>query len=69
MSRPLKTDRDLIRNYKELLKVKLKNGNSFLGHIEEINDDDLLFSLEKSNEEKKSVPREEIKQINIEIVF
>lgn len=69
LSRPLKTDRDLIRNYKELLKVKLKNGNSFLGHIEEINDDDLLFSLEKSNEEKKSVPREEIKQINIEIVF
>lgn len=29
LSRPLKTDRDLIRNYMELLKVKLKSGDTF----------------------------------------
>ena len=70
LSRPLKTDRDLVRNYKELLKVKLKSGEVFLGHIEEINDDDLVFILSnEKNEDKKSVNREDIKQINIEIVF
>ncbi len=70
LSRPLKTDRDLIRNHEELLKVKLKNGDVFLGHIEEINDDDLVFLVTEGKEEvKKKVDRSDIKQIKIEIVF
>lgn len=70
LSRPLKTDRDLIRNYQELLKVKLKTGDFLLGYIEEINEDDLVFRVEKDKkEEKVSVNREDIKKINIEIVF
>lgn len=70
LSRPLKTDRDLIRNHEELLKVKLKNGDVFLGYIEEINDDDLVFLVTEGKEEvKKKVDRSDIKQIKIEIVF
>ncbi len=70
LSRPLKTDRDLERNKDELLKVKLKNGDSFLGKISEIKEDSLVFDTE---ERKKTISREvgkdEIKTINIEIVF
>lgn len=70
LTRPLKTDRDIIRNYQELLKVKLKDGHVFLGHIEEINDDDLVFIVKEGKEEvKKQVARDEIKEIKIEIVF
>lgn len=70
LSRPLKTDRDLIRNYQELLKVKEKSGDVFLGYIEEINDDDFVFRVKEGKKEiKKSVNREDVKQINIEIVF
>ena len=53
LSRPLKTDRDLIRNYQELLKVKLKTGDFFLGYIEEINEDDLVFRVEKDKKKRK----------------
>ena len=67
LSRPLKTDRDLIRNYQELLEVKKTNGEKLLGHIEEINDEDLVFLDQYDN--KISVKREDIKQIKIEIVF
>ncbi len=67
LSRPLKTDRDLIRNYKELLEVKMKNGDKFLGYIEEINDDDLVFLDQK--DKRIEVDRDSIKQIKIEIVF
>ena len=67
LSRPLKTDRDLIRNYKELLEVKMKNGDKFLGYIEEINDDDLVFL--DQNDKRMEVDRDSIKQIKIEIVF
>lgn len=70
LSRPLKTDRDLIRNYQELLKVKEKSGDVFLGYIEEINDDDFVFRVKEGKKEiKKSVNREDVKKINIEIVF
>ena len=70
LSRPLKTDRDLIRNYQELLKVKEKSGDVFLGYIEEINDDDFVFRVKEGKKDiKKSVNREDVKQINIEIVF
>lgn len=67
LSRPLKTDRDLIRNHKELLEVKMKNGDKFLGYIEEINDDDLVFL--DQNDKRIEVDRDSIKQIKIEIVF
>ena len=33
LSRPLKTDRDLERNKDELLEIKLKNGEKFIGKI------------------------------------
>lgn len=70
LSRPLKNDRDIIRNYQELLKVKLKNGDVFFGYIEELNDDDLVFIVnEGKKEEKKKVARDQIKEIKIEIVF
>lgn len=67
LSRPLKTDRDLIRNYKELLEVKKKNGDKFLGYIEEINDDNLVFL--DQYDKRIEVDRDEVKQIKIEIVF
>lgn len=70
LSRPLKTDRDIIRNYQELLKVKQKNGDIFLGYIEEINDEDLVFRVKEGKEEvNKKVLRDDIKEIKIEIVF
>ncbi len=67
LSRPLKTDRDLEISSHELLKVTLKNGESFLGYIDQIYDDSLLFSI--SEDEEIEVKREDVKQIKIEIVF
>ncbi|MDO5048046.1 MAG: ribosome maturation factor RimP [Anaerococcus sp.] len=67
LSRPLKTDKDILRNKDELLKVKMKDGEVFLGHIKEILDDKLIFSDQDGLE--KEVEKEKIKQINIEIVF
>lgn len=66
LSRPLKTDRDLERNSRELLNVKLKSGEVFLGKIKEIEDDYLVFETEK---EDVKVKRDDIKTIKIEIVF
>lgn len=66
LSRPLKTDRDLERNKDELLEVKLKNGEKFLGNIMEIKENSLVFKCE---DEQKEVRKSEIKTIKIEIVF
>lgn len=66
LSRPLKTDRDLERNKDELLEVKLKNGEKFLGNIMEIKKDSLIFKCE---DEQREVEKSEIKTIKIEIVF
>ena len=67
LSRPLKTDRDLERNSDELMKVTMKNGESFLGYIDEIRENSLVFTLNK--QEEIEVEKEDIKQIKIEIVF
>ncbi|SUU92696.1 Ribosome maturation factor RimP [Anaerococcus octavius] len=67
LSRPLKTDRDLERNSNELMKVTMKNGESFLGYIYEIRKNSLVFTLNK--QEEIEVEKEDIKQIKIEIVF
>ena len=67
LSRPLKTDRDLERNAGELLKVVMKNGESFVGYIDEINEKTYVFSL--NEQEEIEVEKEDIKQIKIEIVF
>lgn len=67
LSRPLKTDRDLERNKDELLEIKLKTGEVFIGKIKEIGDDNLVFSV-KDGEDRK-VKKDDIKTIKIEIVF
>lgn len=67
LSRPLKTDRDLERNSNELMKVTMKNGENFLGYIDEIRKNSLVFTLNK--QEDIEVEKEDIKQIKIEIVF
>ncbi|WP_296141993.1 ribosome maturation factor RimP [uncultured Anaerococcus sp.] len=67
LSRPLKTDRDLERNAGELLKVVMKNGESFVGYIDKINEKTYAFSL--NEQEEIEVEKEDIKQIKIEIVF
>ena len=67
LSRPLKTDRDLERNSNELMKVTMKSGESFLGYIDEIRKNSLVFTLNK--QEEIEVEKEDIKQIKIEIVF
>ena len=66
LSRPLKTDRDLERNKDELLEVKFKDGEKFVGKIKEIKEDSLIFTLE---DEEKEIGKSEIKTIKIEIVF
>lgn len=66
LSRPLKTDRDLERNKDELLEIKLKNGEKFIGKIKEIKENSLIFTLEN---EEKEIEKSEIKTIKIEIVF
>ena len=66
LSRPLKNDRDLERNKDELLEVKLKGGEKFIGKIKEIKEDSLIFALE---DEQREIKKSEIKTIKIEIVF
>lgn len=67
LSRPLKTDRDIERNKDELLKIKLKDGEIFLGKIKDIGEDFYEFVLEDDN--TKKVKKEDVKEIYIEIVF
>ena len=67
LSRPLKTDRDLERNKDELLKIKLKDGEIFLGKIINIGEDFYEFILEDEN--TKNIKKEDVKEIYIEIVF
>ena len=66
LSRPLKTDRDLIRNKNELLEIKLKNGKTLEGMFKDIDGDNLVFLVE--NEDVRFA-RNEIKTIVIKIVF
>ncbi|ACV28648.1 Ribosome maturation factor RimP [Anaerococcus prevotii] len=67
LSRPIKTDRDLERNKDELLKIKLKDGEIFLGKIINIGEDFYEFILEDEN--TKNIKKEDVKEIYIEIVF
>ncbi|MFO3667318.1 ribosome maturation factor RimP [Anaerococcus kampingiae] len=67
LSRPLKTDRDLIRNMNELLKVKLKDGSEFIAFTKQVNADNILF-ISQDDEEIK-IDKSDIKEIKIEIVF
>ena len=67
LSRPLKTDRDLIRNMNELLKVKLKDGSELIAFTKEVNADNILF-ISQDDEEIK-IDKSDIKEIKIEIVF
>lgn len=67
LSRPLKTDRDIERNKDELLKIKLKDGEIFLGKIKDIGEDFYEFVLEDNN--TKKINKEDVKEIYIEIVF
>ena len=67
LSRPLKTDRDIERNKDELLKIKLKDGEIFLGKIKDIGKDFYEFVLEDNN--TKKIKKEDVKEIYIEIVF
>lgn len=67
LSRPLKTDKDIERNKDELLKIKLKDGEIFLGKIKDIGEDFYEFVLEDNN--TKKVKKEDVKEIYIEIVF
>ena len=67
LSRPLKTDRDLLRNKDELLKIKLKNGDLILANLKDINEDSIVF-INEDNEEIE-IDKADIKEIKIEIVF
>lgn len=67
LSRPLKTDRDIERNINEVLKVKMKDGEVFLGKVSDINEDTYEFDLEDGT--SRQVNKIDVKQINIEIVF
>ena len=67
LSRPLKTDRDIERNINEVLKVKMKDGEVFLGKVSDINGDAYEFDLEDGT--SRQVNKSDVKQINIEIVF
>lgn len=67
LSRPLKTDRDIERNVNEVLKVKMKDGEVFLGKVSDINEDTYEFDLEDGT--SRQVNKSDVKQINIEIVF
>lgn len=67
LSRPLKTDRDIERNINEVLKVKMKDGEVFLGKVSDINEDTYEFDLE--DDTSRQVNKSDVKQINIEIVF
>lgn len=67
LSRPLKTDRDIERNINEVLKVKMKDGEVFIGKVSDINEDTYDFDLEDGT--SRQVNKSDVKQINIEIVF
>lgn len=67
LSRPLKTDRDIERNINEVLRVKMKDGEVFLGKVSDISEDTYEFDLEDGN--SRQVNKSDVKQINIEIVF
>lgn len=67
LSRPLKTDKDLLRNKDELLKIKLKNGDLILAKMKEIKDNSIIFT--KEDGEDIEIKKTDIKEIKIEIVF
>ena len=67
LSRPLKTDKDLLRNKNELLKIKLKNGDLILAKMKEIKDDSIVFAKEDGDDVE--IKKADIKEIKIEIVF
>lgn len=67
LSRLLKTDKDLLRNKDELLKIKLKNGDLILAKMKEIKDNSIIFT--KEDGEDIEIEKTDIKEIKIEIVF
>lgn len=67
LSRPLKTDKDLLRNKDELLKIKLKNGDLILAKMKEIKDNSIIFT--KEDGEDIEIEKKDVKEIKIEIVF
>lgn len=67
LSRPLKTDKDLLRNKDELLKIKLKNGDLILAKMKEIKENSIIFT--KEDGEDIEIEKIDIKEIKIEIVF
>ena len=67
LSRPLKTDKDLLRNKDELLKIKLKNGDLILAKVREIKDNSIIFI--KEDGVHIEIEKKDIKEIKIEIVF
>lgn len=67
LSRPLKTDKDLLRNKDELLKIKLKNGDLILAKMKEIKEKSIIFT--KEDGEDIEIEKTDIKEIKIEIVF
>lgn len=67
LSRPLKTDKDLLRNKDELLKIKLKNGDLILAKMKEIKENSIIFT--KEDGEDIEIEKTDIKEIKIEIVF
>lgn len=67
LSRPLKTDKDLLRNKDELLKIKLKNGDLILAKMKDIKEDSIIFT--KEDGEDVEINKTDIKEIKIEIVF
>lgn len=67
LSRPLKTDEDLLRNKNELLKIKLKNGDLILAKLKDIKENSIIFAKEDS--EDVEIAKSDVKEIKIEIVF
>ena len=67
LSRPLKTDKDLLRNKDELLKIKLKNGDLILAKMRDIKEESIIFT--KEDGEDVEINKTDIKEIKIEIVF
>ena len=67
LSRPLKTDKVLLRNKDELLKIKLKNGDLILAKMKDIKDESIVFAKEDGKDIE--INKSDIKEIKIEIVF
>lgn len=67
LSRPLKTDKDLLRNKDELLKIKLNNGDLILAKLKDIKENSIVFANDKG--EDIEIEKSDIKEIKIEIVF